>query len=369
MVKEKVGIISDVHNYFQAYGDAFRRFQDEGIKKVILNGDICDSQRTLKDSQEMYARIFSFLSQTGMEVMVQPGSHETYGSYKPVIDHFSSKYSNLIDLLETDKVKIGGSDVLFIPGSDWNAGGEFYFQVSDDLETGTYIKTSKGLVPANYGFYFDLHVNSKDHRDFMDEFKPIEGFLSYKNPKDIIKHVNDSEKTVVVCHVPRRFDNLETGVDMAHFHEQRAYHRDFRNDFNNFTYTEISVVPGVIPRKQIEAQGIKTFGFGVSDDEILDEAVSLMEKEAQEKVMISVERKANRGNVGLRDLYSELGITKAVSGHFHESSHRATDNQGNPLVQGEFHNELFWNSGCLDNSKYGIITFDENKISYQNINL
>jgi len=338
MVKEKVGIISDVHNYFQAYGDAFRRFQDEGIKRVILNGDICDSQRTLKNSQEMYAMIFSFLSQTGMEVMVQPGSHETYGAYKPVIDHFSSKHSNLIDLLETDKIKIGGSDVLFIPGSDWNAGGEFYFQVSDDLETGTYIKTSKGLVPADYGFYFDLHTNSKDHQEFIDEFKPIGGFLSYKNPKDIIKHVDDPEKIVVVCHVPRRFDNLETGVDMAYFAESK----------------DGSVMPGIYIEQKIRNQ-------------LGNVPQAVIENVARDNGLVL--KRENRGNEGLRDLYSELGITKAISGHFHESSHRATDNQGNPLVQGEFHNELFWNSGCLDNSKYGIITSDENNISYQNLNL
>jgi len=81
-------------------------------------------------------------------------------------------------------------------------------------------------------------------------------------------------------------------------------------------------------------------------------------------------KKENRGNEDLKRLYEELGITKAVSGHFHESGHRANDLNGNRVGQGAFVNNLFWNSGYLDVGQTGILTVNDNaEVSYRNVNL
>ena len=35
--------------------------------------------------------------------------------------------------------------------------------------------------------------------------------------QDLTRLVTAPEKTIVVCHVPRKFDNVKTGVDVAKF--------------------------------------------------------------------------------------------------------------------------------------------------------
>lgn len=78
-------------------------------------------------------------------------------------------------------------------------------------------------------------------------------------------------------------------------------------------------------------------------------------------------KKENSGNEALRDLYEELGIKKAVSGHFHESGHRACDKNGNHVPENTLVEELFWNSGHLDVGQTGILTVNDNKVSYRNL--
>ena len=68
-------------------------------------------------------------------------------------------------------------------------------------------------------------------------------------------------------------------------------------------------------------------------------------------------------------MYEKLGIRKAVSGHFHESSHRANDRNSKHVFENTFVEELFWNSGCLDIGQCGILTVKDNKVSYRNVRL
>ena len=46
-----------------------------------------------------------------------------------------------------------------------------------------------------------------------------DGALHYANMHDLKRYVNEPERTILVCHVPRRFNHLEDGVDMAVFGE------------------------------------------------------------------------------------------------------------------------------------------------------
>ena len=79
--------------------------------------------------------------------------------------------------------------------------------------------------------------------------------------------------------------------------------------------------------------------------------------------------KPKRGKEDLKNLYEELGITKSVTGHFHESGHRANDSSGNHVKEGDVVKELFWNSGCLDNGQMGILIVKGSEVSYRNLNL
>ena len=71
----------------------------------------------------------------------------------------------------------------------------------------------------------------------------------------------------------------------------------------------------------------------------------------------------------LKGLYEELGIKKSVTGHFHESSHRANDLSGCHVEQGRMVGELFWNSGCLDMGHAGLLIVDGEKVQYENIRI
>jgi Icc-related predicted phosphoesterase len=328
MVNEmKYGIISDVHHDPRIVPVTIDVLKKLGAEKLILNGDIGERQRSLQASQDYVAVILDAVSKSGLETYVQPGSHETVGAFKPVLENFKSKNSNLVDTLETTKVENKDHHLVFLPGSDFVCGGEYKIGSNEEIPSGLYIPTGQGMIP----------YNQKVHKTLMAQGQ-LRGLLQYVNMHDLKKQVNDAEKTIVVCHVPRKFDSIDGAVDVAYFGEK----------------ADGSVIPGVVIEEMIRKQ----YG-NVSDDEMRIIAASngLTLKEE------------NRGNEDLRDLYVELGITKAVSGHFHESGHRAHDGNVNPIQQGTLVDELYWNSGQLDLGQTGILTVSDGKISYQNVQL
>ena len=81
---------------------------------------------------------------------------------------------------------------------------------------------------------------------------------------------------------------------------------------------------------------------------------------------ISLKRE-NRGNTDLKLAYERNGITKAISGHFHESSHRANDSKSRYVSEDFFTDDLFYNSGAADDGLAGIVNVVGNKIAYKNI--
>ena len=194
-----------------------------------------------------------------------------------------------------------------MPGTDFYCGGEYSFG-NGELESGLY-----------------QEKNSRTGENRMFRFFNIE---------DLRSIVSCPEKTILVCHVPRKFDNLEACIDMAEFGEVE---QSFSIEGHKFPKN--SVVP---------------YGF----------AVQLVNAGAPIKI-----KKENRGNKDLKKLYEELGIKYAVSGHFHESSHRANDSLGNPVNEEEIVPELFWNSGYCDSGDCGILTVSIEGVSYKNIKL
>lgn len=158
------------------------------------------------------------------------------------------------------------------------------------------------------------------------------------NTTNFDKLISDPEKTIVFSHIPRKFENIDEAVDMAYFGES----------------SNGSIMPGIVIENQIKQQ------FG---DIPLDKLMSI----AKEYGFIL--KKENRGNEELKQLYNHLGISKSINGHFHESSQRANDLDGNHVEQGKYVPDLFWNASYLDKGRVGILTVKDNKVKYKNINL
>ncbi|MBU0470309.1 MAG: hypothetical protein KKA62_03755 [Nanoarchaeota archaeon] len=321
----KYGVISDVHRDSKIVPIAINVLKKLGAEKLILNGDIGERQGSLQASQDYVAVILDAVGKSGLEAYVQPGSHETVGSFKPVLNHFKDKYQNLINAFEVQKVENRGHHLVFLPGSDFVCGGEYQIGNNEEIPSGLYIPTDEGIISYNLQVHKALMVQGQ-----------FRGLLHYVNMHDLKKLVNDGEKTVAVCHVPRKFDSVDGAVDVAYFGEK----------------VDGSVISGVIVEDLIRKQ------YGdVSEGEmrLIATANGLTLK------------KENRGNEDLRNLYAELRITKAVSGHFHESGFRAHDGKVNPVQQNAFVDELYWNSGQLDLGQTGILTVSDEKVSYQNV--
>jgi len=316
------GIISDVHQDPRIVPVTIEVLKRLGAEKLLINGDIGAHQGTLQDSQEYTAFILDSIGKSGFESYIQPGSHETLLAFGPVMDAFAKKYSNLIDVIKNPKIEQKGHSLIFLAGSDFLCGGEYQIGNHEQIPSGRYIQTQKRLMR-------------------FDEFSQYVGALrqgiaqramQYTNMNDLRKLVTDPDKSVVVCHVPRKFDNPEYAVDMAEFGEVTE-----NFSLNGDIVEQGSVFPLPVALKIVQA------GCPV---EI---------------------RRENRGNEDLKSLYEELGINKAVSGHFHESGHRANDEKGKPIKEGNMVGELFWNSGHLDDGQTGILTVGDGKVSYRNI--
>ena len=326
MVKEvKYGVISDVHTHPENVSLAIEVLKNLGVEKLLINGDIGNRQETLEKSQDYVAKILKSVGNSGLESYVQPGSHESFLAFDPVVDSFASKYQNIIKIDKPLGVKDGDHYLIFLPGSDWNAnGGEYHIGNAEKIPSGAYVRVNGGLMT------FEDFVKN----NYSLQMNNVEGIIKYANMNDLRRLVNDPDKSIVVCHVPRKFNNLEEAVDMAIFGEaQQTF------SLNGYPVEKGSIFPGPIGAQL--AMG----GYPV-------------------KV-----RNENRGNEDLKSLYEELGITKAVSGHFHESGHRANDTKGNHVSEGEFVKELFWNSGWFDAGQTGILTVRDGKVKYENINL
>ena len=321
----KYGVISDVHSNPRIVPLAIDALKNHGAEKLLINGDIGNQQKTLQDSQNYIAFILDSLGKSGLESFVQPGSHETLLAFGPVMEHFAEQYSNLIDVTKNQKIEQDGHHLVFLPGSDFLCGGEYQIG-NNQTPSGKYFKNIHNeLLPSS--------INKEELQRLADIGK-LTGKVHYFNIVDLKKLITNPDKTIMICHVPRKFDNLETTIDMAEFGE-------VKEDFE--LQGEIKEKGSIYPI-QI-AQQIFQAGYPIEL------------------------KKENRGNKDLKELYEEIGINKAVSGHFHESGHRANDRNGNHIQEGVNVNELFWNSGYLDASQTGILTVEGEKVNYQNISL
>ncbi len=323
MVKEvKYGVISDIHEDPRIIVPALQVLRQLGAEKLLVNGDIGGWRGDLQSSQDYTAFILGQIARTGMESFIQPGSHEPLVAYGPVVEHFAGKFSNIIDALKVPRVEQDGHTLVFLPGSDFTCGGEYQIG-NGKIPTGRWAQVGKKLLPVE---------NWKDYQ-FLAQ-NGAQGFFHYSNMNDLRQHITNPENTIVICHVPRKFSGLETCVDMAEFGEAT---------------------------EQFNLQGNRVEKGSVFP---IQSAVQI----AQAGYPVAI-KKENRGNQALAESYDELGVIKSVTGHFHESSHRANDRRGNHVAEGVYANELFWNSGHLDRGYTGILAVRGEEVKYQNVDL
>jgi len=324
----KYGFISDAHEDPGIVMRAVSVLNGLEVNRLVLNGDIGQNRGTPERTMAAMAFIIEQAAKSGLETFVQPGSHETVGFYQPVIEHFAEKYPNIIDTLKHRKHEKEGHHLVFLPGSDFVCGGEYQIGDSPNLPTGSYmqINSTPNLIILN---------NLAEAQGYINQLGPKDRYalMNFSNMNDLKKEITSPEKTIVICHVPRRF-NLSNAVDMAEF---GLVEKDFVLDGEN------------IPKDSI---------FKIE-----------FAKELSKRGLPVELRRENRGNNDLAQLYHEIGVRKAVSGHFHEASHKAHDVRCNNVPQNTFVNELFWNSGHMDKGHCGILTVRGEEVSYQNVDL
>lgn len=356
-------MISDIHEDPNIIVPAIETLKNQGVEKLIVNGDIGGNYGSLEKSQQYTAFILDKIGRSGLEAFVQPGSHETLLGFGPVLDHFVDKYPNIVDATKNRKVEQGDHDLVFLPGSDFLCGGEYSISMGKSkIPTGEYFVDEHGkLLPLS---------TPREELQRLSDLGKLTGRVHHSNMNDLIEQVTNPDKTVVVCHVPRKFDNVETGVDMAEFGLSTKtfdiWHVEY-DDGRRAQMVTYDLDGDKIQRLFGEAHVKKILDRNHVDEGSvfpLKSAMGVIRSGAPVEI-----RKENRGNEDLRDLYAKLGVRKAVSAHFHESSHRAHDSNAVIVPENTFVEELFWNSGHGDRKQFGILNVDGERVSYENVNL
>jgi Icc-related predicted phosphoesterase len=212
----RYGMISDIHADPRIIVPTLEVLKKEGAQRLLVNGDIGGRMGSLEESQQYTAFILGEIAESGFDTYVQPGSHETVEGFHPVLSQFAQNSPNIKNVFDNRRVEQGDHDLVFIPGSDFLCGGQYQIGDNDEMETGLY--------------------DTKN------------GPMFYENMNDLKRNVRDPKNTIVVCHVPRKFDNLETAVDMAEFGEATE---DFELQRNKVK--KGSVFPGPVAEKIAEA--------------------------------------------------------------------------------------------------------------------
>ncbi len=183
MAKISIGVIADVHGDIEAVRKAVSRFNSLDLDFIVLNGDLNDRNHT-PGSVERTVGAACGLSIH--RIYMHPGSHESVSEYESASDSLRKKHSNLVDANKERIAAISGYDIIFLPGSDFLAGGEYHLVCSEEYETGLY-QTQKGPV-----------------------------YLT--NMNDLKSQVKNGEKTLLISHVPKKFHTLQ-GIDVAEYFE------------------------------------------------------------------------------------------------------------------------------------------------------
>ena len=353
----RYGVIGDIHENTAAFDALVEGLLQKGIDKFVLEGGLGNDKKTIN-------HVLETIGKTKKPAYVVPGHSEPIIDYLNVLHENQEKYSNLIDVLDETNRFVNDEDhnLAFIPGANPDISPSVI--QTDTAESGFYI-----FYPnfQNGGGEY-LKVSYSDIEEIKG-FKNIEQRLVYvTNPTSLEDKLEgkDSSKTIVFNHTPSKFDK-EGCVDYAHILE--GYNLTSDNEGNK-GYAQIPYqIPG--SRKDaIKAQGHRIIEESEyeGDKEKLKKIVDpLMEKKKIPRFYI--ETHTSLGDKTLQDTYNKLNITKVISNDIPEASHNAHDWDGNPKAENTFTDTLFYNSGCADENKAGILTVDGENVQYTNIDL
>jgi hypothetical protein len=320
----RYGILSDMHEHPELIIPLLQYIEQREVSAYILNGDV-------GQDAPMIVSTVGAVAKSGRHVFVQPGSHESVGDFTLASEYMKTKFGNIIPITKPYAHQVSDHTLLFMPGSDWQSHSGQYGQ-EKDVPTSSYVRSPEGLVP----------VDDEQFADFV--FSPGAAGILFSNAcyADLHTLVTDPATTVLFCHVPPRFDK-PTSVDHAYFAHSLKDKR---------------VMSGMALEHQIR-QEARRHNLILTD--------SLLEQIARQNGFEL--HRENRGNEYLREELQRAGITKLISGHFHESVHHAHDLSGNYVQPNGLVPELFYNASYVDGGKAAVITVDGDKISYENISL
>lgn len=306
MSSKTYGVMSEFHSVqiWKAIDRIVETLKGLEVDAFILNGDLSGENSGAKP-MDYIATVLQSLGKSGLEIYVTPGSHEEVQEFEPVLEYFGKKHSNIINTSNTQKIKCGDHDLIFLPGSD---------SMPEHISKRGYIiedQDKSGLYETDIGTLVRI-TNAEE---------------------DLKNLVTRAEKTIVFSHIPPKF-NKDNCVDIAEFWE---VNKPFRLNGED-------VKPGGIFNKNIGYE---------------------LEKKG---APISLKR-MNRGNETLKKTYEILGITKNITGHFHESAGNANDMKGDPVEEGSFVNNLFYNASHMDRLIVGMVTVNDSKVAYENVDL
>lgn len=306
MNSKTYGVMSDFHS-MQIWKGIDRII--EALKKEEVDAFVLNGDLSGENSgakpEQYLVTILQALGKSGLETYVLPGSSEKVQEFEPILDYFEEKHNNIINTARRQKIENGDHDLVFLPGSD-------------TIPTRV---LKKGYV---------IEDNCKSGLYETDEG----GIVRATNIEEDIKKLSTRpEKTIVISHVPAKFSRNNC-VDIAEFWEVDQPFR-VNNEYVN---------RGTILTKNT--------GYTLS----------------KQGAPITLKR-TNRGNEILKGLFKEVGITKNITGHFHESVGNANDAKGNPVEEGVFVNNLFYNASYMDRLIAGMVTVNDSKITYESIDL
>ncbi len=286
--------------------------KDNEFDAIILNGDIVGDQYygifgAKNDKPSYFAKLLEFFGGLKQEVYIVPGSHETVKDLESVLNAYEGKYENLFYTIREPVVNKKDHDLIFLAGSD--------FRSDDAIYNGYHLQ--KFEFPSNY-----YHVENG-------------GIMYITNLYDLekyIMHVKDPITTLLFSHIPRKFSNPYVAVDFTEF---GLITQDFK--IGNKRFSKGEVFPSTI------AYVFKKNGIPI---EI---------------------RRENRGNEELQEIFEEVGIKKQISGHFHESVHRAHDHLQIPVKEGTWTNSLYFMASYVDAYRMGIVEIESSNIRYYRV--
>lgn len=278
---------------------------------VVLNGDII-SEKNGELKPNIYLKgLLKTLSSYKFPVYVAPGSHEVVSDFEPIVKVFSEKYSNLIYTVDNPVIEGEGYTLLFLPGSDWRVGKAF--------DEG-YILTDKELKSEQQ--------TTQENKKMLFREININSLRDYAKGKDV-------SRIILFSYVPKKC----SGKNAPDYAEYGVITEDFEIEGTHLKKG------GIVPR--IYAEFLKKY----------DKPVEIFE--------------GNRGNESLDKVIKEIGITKDISGHFHESVFHAQNLEGKVVSPKTPSDSLFLNASYMDKVNLSLVTYDtnKNKIAYFPVDL